>query len=163
MKIEFEISEDKKKVNIIGIDKDQRKHIGHIFTPSSSSDNITNAIQICGFEEAFDFWGCGIFGESVPYKEYMTEESKKRLKNFKGYEQILKKGYWNKTKTIAKKDIQLLFKMYDSVSVTSPMAECCACYNEPCSCENKVKKKGENPYVVKRHSQLVERMEEKKK
>lgn len=35
--------------------------VGHIFTPSSSSNNIENAVQVCGFTEAFDLWGCGIF------------------------------------------------------------------------------------------------------
>ncbi len=37
------------------------KVIGHIFTPGSSGDDIKNAIQICGFTEAFDLWGCGVF------------------------------------------------------------------------------------------------------
>ena len=35
--------------------------IGHIFTPGGSGDDQMNAIQICGFTEAFDLWGCGIF------------------------------------------------------------------------------------------------------
>lgn len=35
--------------------------IGHIHTPAGTGENITNGIQICGFTEAFDFWGCGIF------------------------------------------------------------------------------------------------------
>jgi hypothetical protein len=35
--------------------------VGHIFSPSGSSNDTTNAIQICGFTEAFDLWGCGIF------------------------------------------------------------------------------------------------------
>lgn len=37
------------------------KKIGQIFTPSGSGNDCTNAIQICGFSEAFDLWGCGIF------------------------------------------------------------------------------------------------------
>lgn len=35
------------------------KDIGCIFTPSSSGENIVNAVQVCGFSEAFDLWGCG--------------------------------------------------------------------------------------------------------
>lgn len=37
------------------------KEIGHIFTPSGSSNDTKNAIQVCGFTEAFDLWGCGVF------------------------------------------------------------------------------------------------------
>jgi hypothetical protein len=35
--------------------------VGQIFTPSGSCHDVENAIQICGFSEAFDFWGCGRF------------------------------------------------------------------------------------------------------
>ena len=35
--------------------------IGRVFTPSGSGHDVTNAIQVCGFTEAFDLWGCGIF------------------------------------------------------------------------------------------------------
>ena len=63
MKIEFEFK-DKERILIIGIDEEgKRKQIGHIFTPSSSAENNLNAIQICGFDEAFDLWGCGVFGD----------------------------------------------------------------------------------------------------
>lgn len=37
------------------------KIIGHIFSPSGSGNNYENGIQVCGFSEAFDYWGCGIF------------------------------------------------------------------------------------------------------
>jgi hypothetical protein len=35
------------------------KELGRIFTPGGSGDNKMNCIQICGFSEAFDLWGCG--------------------------------------------------------------------------------------------------------
>lgn len=35
------------------------KEVGHIFAPASSG--VDNGIQICGFTEAFDIWGCGIY------------------------------------------------------------------------------------------------------
>jgi len=41
--------------------KKDGKIIGHIFTPSGSGNNNKNSIQICGFTEAFDYWGCGVF------------------------------------------------------------------------------------------------------
>lgn len=37
------------------------ERIGQIFTPSGSGGDTTNAIQVCGFTEAFDLWGCGVF------------------------------------------------------------------------------------------------------
>lgn len=37
------------------------KIIGSIFTPSSSGHNVSNAIQICGFDRAFELWGCAVF------------------------------------------------------------------------------------------------------
>ena len=35
--------------------------IGQIFSPSGSGNDKNNAIQVCGFTEAFDLWGCGVF------------------------------------------------------------------------------------------------------
>lgn len=55
MKLKF-ISE--KEVEILN---DDGVKVGQIFTPSSSANNNQNCIQVCGFSEAFDFWGCGIF------------------------------------------------------------------------------------------------------
>lgn len=55
-KISFKLKSDNKVL----IMRDE-KEIGQIFTPSSSGNNILNAIQVCGFSEAFDLWGCGPF------------------------------------------------------------------------------------------------------
>ncbi len=57
MEIEIEFV-DKQHVNVIGIHKKERKKIGNIFTPSGSGESSKNAIQVCGFNEAFDLWGC---------------------------------------------------------------------------------------------------------
>lgn len=53
---------------IFKLDTDQRilimkdnVEIGHIFSPAGSGHNHLNAIQVCGFSEAFDLWGCGIY------------------------------------------------------------------------------------------------------
>ena len=40
-------------------DKDEK--VGQIFSPSGSRENCINAIQICGFTEAFDLWSCGVY------------------------------------------------------------------------------------------------------
>jgi hypothetical protein len=58
------------------------KTVGRITTPGSSLEQ--NTIQICGFEDAYDLWGCG------PYSEQIED------------------------KHIHKKDIELQFKEYDN-------------------------------------------------
>ena len=71
-KITFELEQTSKDIELDNIIKRKPNSqkvlikrngevIGHIFAPSGSCENITNAIQICGFTEAFDLWGCGIF------------------------------------------------------------------------------------------------------
>jgi len=69
MDIEFELNEDKKSVNIIN--KSNGKMVGNIFTPSGTSHDREGAIQICGFDDCFKLWGCGIFGdgEGIPKKD----------------------------------------------------------------------------------------------
>ncbi len=57
MSIYFEVEDDKKVVKIM----QDGLQIGQIFSPSSSGGHIDNAIQICGFSEAFDYWSCGVF------------------------------------------------------------------------------------------------------
>jgi len=123
MKITFEM-ENEQKVLI----KSNGKVIGHIFTPSSSGNSITNAIQICGFETAFDLWGCALFG---------------------------KKGV--NDKFFSKKDIQLLFHDYVNEANLSERRKgidnCWRCYSFPCVCETE---KGD-PFTVKREKELCER------
>ena len=40
-----------------------KKIIGRIFTPSGTSRDMPSAIQVCGFDNAFDLWWCGIFSD----------------------------------------------------------------------------------------------------
>lgn len=123
MKITFELVNEQ----YISIIADGKK-VGHIFSPSGSGEDVTNAIQVCGFEEAFDLWGCGVFGEE-------TSE-----------EVILKSGTYKKSNYIMKKDIQLLFKAYDKANTRGSMNWDCKCYNKPCTCEVKDQR---IPYIVK--------------
>lgn len=106
--------------------------IGHIFTPAGSGCDTKNAIQICGFEEAFDYWGCGIFGE---------------------------KG--EADKAVMKKDIQLMFKDYKRAErreTNHTWHACVCCYNDPCTCEQGTQtesgEKSRCPYVPKRSEDL---------
>lgn len=37
------------------------KEVGQIFTPSGSSGNNVNCIQVCGCTDIFDYWACGVY------------------------------------------------------------------------------------------------------
>jgi hypothetical protein len=168
MKIEFEL-DGNQRVKIMSVDGDKRKEIGQIFTPSGSGQDVKNAIQICGFEEAFDFWGCGIYGETVIEKVSLTKEQRKMYEQWTKEgdyraEVILNKGYFETPHTIMKKDIQLLFKDYDMETKRHLLHEgfksCWGCYNNPCTCESKTRDK--SPYNVKKsigNKELVKQLE----
>lgn len=64
MKITFE-QKNEKEVLI----KSNGKTIGRIFTPSGTSHNKLNAIQVCGFDRAFMLWGCGVFADEKTGKQ----------------------------------------------------------------------------------------------
>jgi hypothetical protein len=160
--------------------KGERK-IGHIFSPSGSGENITNAIQVCGFDEAFDLWGCGIFGERLPDElvkvkipesrlEY-AKDSAERLKSMLSQEEYedLKKGIHTEHhhRWKMKKDIQLLFSVDGSGSGRKSISEfdfnaqhCHRCYSNPCHCENK---KGGVPFNVKRSDEIEDKLEDSRK
>lgn len=151
MEIEFDVPgmepftiHHAKEVRIMGVENGVRKQIGHIITPSSSSQNIKNAIQICGFSEAFDLWGCASFCHKEKpeidriHKEIMEELQEKRLN-------------WMQAK-----DIQLKFEFDSKQGNNSNVgrAHCMACYNIPCNCENKGSHLEVCPFNVKRESQV---------
>jgi hypothetical protein len=142
MEITFQL-EDNKHINILN---EKGEHIGEIFTPGGSGEVWTNSIQICGFEEAFDLWGCACY-ERPSYKdgEYIYEgEHLGGNKNIKKYELV--------------KDINLQFGLESRKrDVTHyrhnhEWQNCYKCFNNPCTCEVKIKY--ENPYIAKAHSDL---------
>lgn len=101
------------------------KVIGRIFTPSSSGDDITNAIQVCGFEEAFDLWGCGIF------RDIKTGKAKKDIQlRFSTYNTM---------------------KPHEAVRTST--RNCERCFNNPCNCETPKEEK--NPFIVYRAENCV--------
>lgn len=57
MKIEFELV-NKQEIRIK--DKDNDKVIGRIMIPAGTLGDVPNAIQICGFDFAYELFGCGI-------------------------------------------------------------------------------------------------------
>ena len=45
------------------------KQIGKIKTPSGTTGDIPSAIQVCGFDRAFQLWGCGVFADKKTGKQ----------------------------------------------------------------------------------------------
>lgn len=164
MEISFKQKNEKYiEIYMKDVDKKEEFLVGHIFTPSGSGETNVNAIQICGFDEAFDLWGCGVFGDEKtkqmkkdiqlcwfrPYKkmssdatrtvvvkgevDYVTEEVAKKLK--------INPGLRESTKKV---DRFASFDKEDGI--------CHKCFNYPCNCE--IKTNYENPFTVKREQDL---------
>ncbi len=144
MEIKFK-QNNEKSISIIGIQNGVEKEVGCIFTPSSSSQNTLNAIQVCGFEEAFDLWGCG---------RYVLQPNGVEAKL-----RMLEKG---NIKWMRAKDIQLLFNFNTKADGGASFneIECLRCFNSNvyCTCENK-EGKNKNPFNLKREHQLKEILE----
>lgn len=136
MKLKFKLL-NKHEIGIIAVKDRKEKQIGKIFTPSGSGSYIKNAIQICGFTEAFDLWGCGLYGRT------------------EGKENVVARLEGKKKPIIQTKDIQLLFD-WDIIPHRTEnedmVKDCWRCYNKPCTCE--IKDKNKSPYTVKREKDL---------
>lgn len=133
MEIKFKLI-DEKHIKIIN---EKGEDIGQIFCPAGSGELYNNAIQICGFEDAYDLWGCACY-ERPSFDEqritYKTDKNGKKI-----YEQV--------------KDIQLRFSEESRRGYTSEnLSHCYRCYNDPCTCEVKIKT--ENTYTLKRSHDL---------
>ena len=135
IKIEFE-QKSKKEILIFGIDtKGKKKEIGHIITPAGSGETSINAIQICGFDHAYDFWGCGVYGDKV------TGKMKKDI-------QLIWFNNYNKMTCDEIRKIKVSEKiMKDRFSIGEEDGVCHKCFNYPCTCEINIEY--ENPYMVK--------------
>jgi len=137
MELEFKTI-NKKQIDIYAVKGKDKHKVGHIFTPSGSGENTKNAIQICGFTEAFDLWGCALF--QIPKT------------NKQGDEYIINKRSGEKEYEQSK-DIQLLFDFETRAGgIQHCGIDCPKCFNVPCTCEINVK--GDNPYTVKREQDL---------
>ena len=131
MEIEFELVNNK-EITIFGIENNERKEIGRIFTPSnnmenrkesgnSTSDN-PKAIQVCGFTKIYDLWGCGVYGkkENLIDKDELNKSIITQLIN---------------RKVTHYKDIQLQFDFNtDKIRDNDTLNNCHRCYNNPCTC-----------------------------
>lgn len=161
--------------------------VGRIFAPGDggsnkdSSPGSKNSIQVCGFEEAFDLWGCGVYGEELkPAEEWfliapsaaiysMTLEQRKEWFGnplYEDYKEADGKFYKKKitSQFRMKKDIQLLFtpftnldrtKRIDNFSSHNVNGNCLACHSKPCHCESK-DSLSHNPFIVKRGFELFD-------
>lgn len=161
IKIEFE-QKSKKEILIFGIDEKQnRKEIGRIFTPAGSGQRNVNAIQICGFDWAYDYWGCGVYGDKA------TGKMKKDIQLiwFNNYDKMnheemrrIKVGEKKHTITKAQMKVMKLKKPFYIEEIMKDRFDigvdsvCHRCYNHPCTCEVKIAY--ENPYTVKREQDV---------
>jgi hypothetical protein len=136
------------EVEIIGVGTDSqtpdapevKREIGCIFTPSGTGHDCIDCIQVCGFEEAFDLWGCGRYQKPKvkEWGEYSRDKNGKRE-----FEYV--------------RDIQLKFNWETHGASKHPdngkwANNCHKCFNEPCTCE--IKERYANPYTVKREHVL---------
>lgn len=45
------------------------KEVGRIFTPGGTTHDKEDVIQVCGFDEAYELWGCGIYKDKEKFKK----------------------------------------------------------------------------------------------
>jgi len=144
------------------------KEVGQVFAPADTKYETENTIQICGFDEAFNYWGCGIFGEKVPSKVdyemipmdapiYQMREDDESLSQLVKEKYFKKEGgFWYRREIHPqrkmKRDIQLRFNENSSrenhMEHLDIVRECMKCYCIPCTCETKLD--SEIPFRVKR-------------
>ena len=142
MEIKFELKNEK-EIKIIAVEDGKEREVGCIFTPSSSAQNIKNAIQICGISEVFeifDYWGCSRYIQP------------RNLNNTR--KRILDALENKKEKFIQMKDIQIMFDFGTEPSSYKRNdinfdRECLGCFNTPCTCDNKGSHKHISPYNLK--------------
>lgn len=161
MKIEFEFK-NKEHIVILGVeDNGKRSEIGRIFTPSGSAETTLNAIQVCGFDEAFNLWGCGMYGDAETkqmkkdiqlcwfksYKLMSQEERRNIVIGTKEHPCSLNSQRLADVGRTWKEEIKV-----DRVGGVIDGKVCGKCFNHPCSCE--IKTRYENPYTVKRKQDL---------
>lgn len=153
MELKFKQTSDT-HIDIIATNEGTEKIVGRIFTPSGSGNNTLNAIQICGFKEAFDLWGCS---------EFQIMKETRNIKN-----DIIPRDAKGNLIMQQAKDIQLLFE-WETQKTSNDflyrgrlLDNCISCFNTPCTCE--IRTKMDNPYVVKREQDLVllKKVEDKK-
>ena len=160
MKIEFE-QQSPTEVLIFGVDDKGRSEIGRIHTPSGSGENILNAIQICGFDEAFDLWGCGVYGdaETGKMKKDIQLMWTRRYKMINPHAKVcvgekiipisqrVLKDTDREKPYFVERDVRCRFD-FDA----DGKGVCHRCYNFPCNCD--VHTRFENPFTVKRQGDL---------
>jgi hypothetical protein len=124
--------------------QDKKKLIGRIQSPSGTDGIYSNAIMVCGISEAFDYWGCGLFGKPKVRKD--DGHFRKYYYNDKG-EKIMEQV----------RDIQLYFDDDTQRCALDGLDDCDRCFNTDCTCDNKCKTDllsedfgKDNPFELKR-------------
>ncbi len=110
--------------------------VGEIFSPSGSGEMYPNAVQVCGFSEAFDLWGCACF---PGYKDIqLLFDGKKMDGKYDSY-------------------------MRDDACARCYMMPCQCEDKDKFELFDEESKKNSNPFTVKRQSDLDDRVEKKSK
>ena len=122
MNIIFKIIDDEQK-NIEIVNKDNGEVVGRIFTPSGTSRDMSNAIQVCGISQIFDYWSCGVIsdkdGNPTKDVQLLFEGGNESYSSLSKYDMIngCGKCFYPKDKcmcwelkTIRKKDIPKVIK-----------------------------------------------------
>ncbi len=60
MNLKFRLKNDQ---SVEVINEANGKVVGRFFTPSGTGEDREGAIQVCGFDDCFELWGCGVFGD----------------------------------------------------------------------------------------------------
>ncbi|MEK6881474.1 MAG: hypothetical protein AABY22_17765, partial [Nanoarchaeota archaeon] len=147
MKMKFQY-ENEKEILVLGIDETTNEShiVGRIVTPAASGKN---AIQVCGFTDAYDYWGCAVFGTSID-KKVKTETI---ISGVREHHETIKEEFRQA------KDIQLMFDLRTiqnkAKNTNFTGGDCMKCFNMPCTCEVRITMiNAGNPYVVKREKDL---------
>lgn len=136
---------DEKDIKIIAVENEIEKEVGCIFTPSGSSKNTKNAIQICGISEVFEFWGCSRYIQPIN----LNSPPKRIIDALKD----------RKEEFIQMKDIQVMFE-FETIPSNRRIdfnKDCLKCFNNPCTCEVKINR--QNPYVIKTFSDIKDKLQ----
>ncbi len=95
MKLIFDLK-DKQNINIIN--EEDGRICGRIFSPSGTSRDKKDGIQICGFSFAHTHWSCGVIGDN---NGKPTQDIQLSFKDFKPNTSIDMKGKSFGTRNLA--------------------------------------------------------------
>lgn len=128
---------------------DKDEEVGHIFSPAGSGEDVQNAIQVCGFSEAYDYWGCGVYQGFKDIQLLFDGKSMDGTFNTSFIHDTCVRCYMTPCQCEVKRE------------ATGKMLDDTFKKGEPDYLS--IMKKHENPFIVKRSNFLGERLKHSKK